>query len=256
MANTPRRARALPQGNAQPAGAPQGQQQGNAQPQGIAQPQGAPQGQPQGNAQPQGIAQPAGAPQGQPPQRQIFLTPADANGNQFAYYFDARGNPRMVPGQQAPAAPLPGQQNQGYNAPQGQPQQVIPVQPVRRFNIWKWLIFVILFLLFAGMVTIGVITLGPRIIEGFKFAFLESDFSSVCTNSAVYAPDWDQYGRAFVANGESEDGFEYIYQNRRNGINVGNGKLVSKLPIGVEIQVWKVYEGCGAGQLPTIHSPP
>lgn len=228
MANTPRRARAVPQGQAQ------------------------------GNAAPQGVPQPV-----QPPQRQIFLTPADANGNQFAYYFDARGNPRMVPGQQAPVAPLPGQQNQGY-APQGavqppaggQPivQQI--VQPGNRLNIWKWLIYIILFLLLAGIALIGVVTLGPRLVEGFKFAFLESEFSSVCSNSAVYAPGWNQHGKAFVANGESEDGFEFVYQNRRNGINVGNGILVKVLPVGKEVQVWKVYEGCGAGQLPTIHSPP
>lgn len=209
---------------------------------------------------------------------QIHWTSADAQGMQYAYYLNNQNRPVFIQGQppravqpQVPAAPQPGQQNQNYIPqqgqvvpagipPQGQPQQVvqqvIPVQPVRRLNIWKWLIFIILFLLFAGMVMIGVITLGPRLVEGFKFAFLESDFSSVCTNSAVYAPGWNQYGKAFVANGESDPGFEYIYQTRRNGINVGNGKLVSTLPIGVEIQVWKVYEGCGAGQLPTIHSPP
>ncbi len=236
MARIPRQVRAVPQGIALPQGQPQGnaapqgvpapQQQGQAVPQVIAQPLG----QPQGNAAPQGVPQPV-----QPPQRQIFLTPADANGNQFAYYFDARGNPRMVPGQQAPAAPLPGQQNQGY-APQGgrqplaggQPivQQV--VQPGNRLNIWKWIFLIIVFLLLAGIALIGVVTLGPRLVEGFKFAFLESDFSSICSNSAVYAPGWTSTGKAFVSNGETA----YSSRSYRLGRKFTPGRYTRDVELG------------------------
>jgi hypothetical protein len=77
-------------------------------------------------------------------------------------------------------------------------------------------------------------------------------FSTVCTNDAVYAPGWDQFGRTFRANGESDGDFEYVYRLHEGGVNVGDPILTRVLPKGIDIIAWKMYPGCGWGQLPEI----